>query len=120
MPATTVLIVDDHPGFRRCARRLLEREGYEVVAEAPDGESAVASAREHKPQLALVDVYLPDIDGFEVAARLAGLDGPPAVVLISSRDRAEVDPLVPRSQVRGFVPKDELSREAIEELLWTT
>lgn len=117
MPETTVLIVDDHAGFRACARRLLEREGYHVVAEAADGASAVASARELRPQLALVDVYLPDIDGFEVAARLAELDGPPAVVLISSRDRAELDPLVPDSEARGFVPKDELSREAIEELL---
>ena len=114
---TTVLVVDDHPGFRACVRRLLEREGYRVVAEAADGASAVTCAREFKPQLALVDVYLPDVDGFEVAARLAGLDGGPAVVLTSSHDRAELEPLVPGSGARGFVLKDELSREAIEELL---
>jgi DNA-binding NarL/FixJ family response regulator len=117
MAATTVIVVDDHSGFRACARRLLEREGYRVVGEAADGVSAVACARELRPQVALVDVYLPDIDGFEVATRLAELDGAPAVVLISSRDRAELDPLVPGSAARGFVPKDELSREAIEELL---
>jgi DNA-binding NarL/FixJ family response regulator len=114
---TTVLIVDDHPGFRACARRLLEREGYRVVGEAADGESAISRARELAPHLALVDVYLPDIDGFEVASRLAALEGAPAIVLISSRDRAELDRLVPDSQARGFVPKDELSRAAIEELL---
>ena len=114
---TTVLVVDDHPGFRSCARRMLEREGYDVVAEAEDGLSAVALAGELQPQLALVDVYLPDIDGFEVASRLAELDGAPAVVLISSRDRAELDPLVPASAARGFVPKDELSKEALEELI---
>jgi DNA-binding NarL/FixJ family response regulator len=113
---TTVLIVDD-PGFRACARRLLEREGYRVVGEAADGESAISRARELAPHLALVDVYLPDIDGFEVASRLAALEGAPAIVLISSRDRAELDRLVPDSQARGFVPKDELSRAAIEELL---
>ena len=115
--ATTVLVVDDHSGFRSCARRMLEREGYDVVAEAEDGLSAVALAGELQPQLALVDVYLPDIDGFEVASRLAELDGAPAVVLISSRDRAELDPLVPASAARGFVPKDELSKEALEELI---
>jgi DNA-binding NarL/FixJ family response regulator len=114
---TTVLIVDDHSGFRGCARRLLEREGYRVVGEAADGESAISAARALRPHLALVDVYLPDIDGFEVASRLAALEGAPAIVLISSRDRAELGRLVPDSQARGFVPKDELSRAAIEELL---
>ena len=73
-----------------------------------------------KPQLALVDVYLPSIDGFEVARRMAELEGAPAVVLISSRDRSELDPLVPGSGARGFVPKDELSREAIEPTLTTS
>jgi DNA-binding NarL/FixJ family response regulator len=114
---TTVLIVDDHSGFRVCARRLLEREGYRVVGEAPDGESAVSRARELAPQVALVDVYLPDIDGFEVASRLAELDAPPAIVLISSRDRTEFGGLPSQSAARGFLRKDELSRAAIEELL---
>lgn len=117
MAATTILVVDDHSGFRAWARRLLEREGCHVVGEAPDGASAVDRARELRPQLALVDVYLPDIDGFEVAARLAELEDAPAVVLTSSHDRAELEPLVPGSRARGFVPKDELSREAIEGLL---
>ena len=113
----TVLVVDDHPGFRACARRLLEGEGYRVVGEAEDGASAVACAHDLRPQLALVDVHLPDSDGFEVATRLAALDDPPMIVLTSSHDRAELDSLVPDSAARGFVPKDELSREAIEELL---
>lgn len=117
MAATTVLVVDDHSGFRAHARRLLEREGYRVVGEAADGESAVSRARELRPQLVLVDVYLPDIDGFEVAKRLGALDDAPAIVLISSRDRSELGALVADSAARGFVPKDELSRAAIEELL---
>jgi DNA-binding NarL/FixJ family response regulator len=117
MGATTVLVVDDHSGFRACARHLLEEEGYRVVGEAADGASAVTCARDLRPQVALVDVYLPDIDGFEVAAQLAGLDGPPAVVLTSSHDRTELERLVPGSCARGFVPKDQLSREAIEALL---
>jgi DNA-binding NarL/FixJ family response regulator len=117
MAPLTVLVVDDHPGFRACARRLLEREGYRVVAEAGDGASGIARARELRPQLALVDVYLPDIDGFEVAARLADLDPPPAVVITSTRGRAELEPLIVDSSARGFVTKDQLSRESIEELL---
>jgi DNA-binding NarL/FixJ family response regulator len=115
--ATTVLLVDDHSSFRASARRVLEGDGYQVVGEAADGTSAVARARELRPQLALVDVYLPDIDGFEVAARLAALDHPPVVVLVSSHDRAELEPLVPGSGARGFVPKSELSGEALEKLL---
>lgn len=117
MDAPDLLLVDDHEGFRACARLLLEREGYHVVAEAGDGLSAVDRARELHPQIALVDVYLPDIDGFEVASRMARLDQPPAVVLTSSHDRSDFDRLVPASGARGFIPKDELSREAIQELL---
>src|SRR5262245_48306743 len=111
MGPMTVLVVDDHAEFRACARRLLEREGYRVVAEAGDGASGIARARELRPQLALVDVYLPDIDGFEVATRLADLDAPPAVVITSTRGRAELEPLIRDSTARGFVPKDQLSRE---------
>jgi two-component system response regulator EvgA len=113
----TILVVDDHPGFRSCARRLLEGQGYRVVGEAADGGSAVTRARELQPTLALVDVHLPDRDGFDVAARLAALDPAPMVVLISSHDRTELDQLLPSSTARGFVPKHELSREAIEALL---
>jgi DNA-binding NarL/FixJ family response regulator len=113
----TVLVVDDHAGFRAVARRLLESEGYRVVGEAADGASALSWARDTRPELALVDVHLPDWDGFEVAARLAALDDPPAVVLTSSHDRSEFDWLVPASPARGFVPKDQLSAEAIQELL---
>jgi DNA-binding NarL/FixJ family response regulator len=113
----SVLVVDDHPGFRACARRLLEGHGYRVVGEAGDGASALTRARELRPQLALGDVHLPDCDGFEVATPLAGLKHAPAVVLTSSHDRSELEALVPASAACGFVPKDELSREAIEALL---
>ena len=113
----SVLIVDDHPGFRAQARRMLESEGYRVVGEAGDVASALEAARSLAPELALVDVYLPDGDGFEVASRLGVLDAPPDVVLTSSHDGAELAHCVAESSARGFVPKTELSREAIEELL---
>ena len=79
--AATVLIVDDHPGFRAAARRLLELEGYEVVGEAEDGMTALERIHELRPEVVLLDVQLPDIDGFEVAERLSTNGFMPAVVL---------------------------------------
>jgi DNA-binding NarL/FixJ family response regulator len=112
-----VLIVDDHAGFRSHARRFLECEGYSVAGEAADCASGLETARELKPDLVLVDVYLPDADGFELAARLDALPDPPAVVLTSSHDGCELRSAVAASGACGFVPKSELSREAIEVLL---
>ena len=82
----TLLIVDDHPSFRSFARQLLEAEGFVVVGEAVDGASAIRGARVLKPQVVLLDVTLPDLDGFTVCARLSQSAHPPAVVLTSSRD----------------------------------
>ena len=114
---TTVLIVDDHPSFRATARALLEAEGYEVVGEAEDGVTALRAARELRPDVVLLDVQLPDFDGFEVASRLTGNGSPPAIVLTSSRDADDFGPLVARSGARGFVPKAELSGAALATLL---
>jgi DNA-binding NarL/FixJ family response regulator len=114
---TTVMIVDDHPSFRASARRMLEADGYEVVGEAADGASALALALDLRPDLVLLDVQLPDLDGFDVAERLTAGDGAPAVVLTSSRDSADFGPLVARSGARGFVAKAELSGEAIAALV---
>jgi DNA-binding NarL/FixJ family response regulator len=116
--ATTVLIVDDHPSFRATARMLLEAEGYDVVGEAPDGATALDAASRLAPDVVLLDVNLPDLDGFAVAERLRR-DGPPAahVVLISSRDAADYGPLVGASGALGFIAKGELSGEALAELL---
>jgi DNA-binding NarL/FixJ family response regulator len=114
---TTVLIVDDHPTFRATARMLLEAEGYDVVGEAPDGQSGIDQARSLGPDVVLLDVNLPDLDGFAVAERITAFDGAPAVVLVSSRDPSDFGPLVRGSGARGFIPKGELSGAAIAELL---
>ena len=113
MPHLTVLIVDDHPGFRRAARALLEAEGYVVVAESATGGEALEAAGRLHPQLVLLDVGLPDLDGLEVCRRLQGTG--PLVVLTSSRDAADY-PSVDRVGARGFIPKAELSGDALAAL----
>ena len=115
--ARRVLVVDDHPSFRRCARALLVAEGFEVVGEAEDGAAALALAAELEPDLVLLDVQLPDIDGFAVAARLRDRDPRVAVVLVSSRDPSAYGFRVEASGARGFVSKEELSGAALEKLL---
>ena len=113
----TVLIVDDHPSFRVTARALLEAEGFEIVGEAEDGAGAIEAARRLRPEVVLLDVQLPDFDGFEVAARLLSNGAAPAVVLTSSRDVSEFGALVERSGARGFIPKAELSGAGLAALL---
>lgn len=112
-----MVIVDDHDGFRSSARALLEAEGFDVVGEAVDGASALAVIDHLRPQIVLLDIRLPDIDGFEVAARLAGAGDPPAVVLVSTRDASSYRRRVARSTARGFLSKSELSGNAISELI---
>jgi DNA-binding NarL/FixJ family response regulator len=116
-PARRVLVVDDHPSFRRCAGRLLRSEGFEVVGEAEDGASAVALAEELEPELVLLDIQLPDIDGFEVIGRLLTRDPDLAVVLVSSRDRAAYGARIEASGARGFISKAELSGPALERAI---
>ena len=104
-----VLIVDDHADFRSVARALLEGDGYDVVAEAADGEAAIGAAIEARPDIVLLDVHLPDTDGFAVASRLAELPAPPTVLLISSRPISDLRRRVADSPVAGFLAKDQLS-----------
>jgi DNA-binding NarL/FixJ family response regulator len=115
--ARTVVIVDDHPSFRSSARMLLESDGFEVIGEAATGEEGVDVALELRPDLVLLDVNLPDIDGFEVATRVSADPEAPAIILTSSRDSTDFGPLVQKSGALGFVPKSELSGAALEDLL---
>lgn len=115
----TVLIVDDHPSFRASARALLEAEGFDVVGEAESGEEAVAAVDRLAPDVILLDVQLPDMDGFEVARRLTGGETGqgPCVVLVSSRDGSDYGTLVATSGACGFVPKAELTGQLLTRLL---
>jgi DNA-binding NarL/FixJ family response regulator len=113
----TVLIVDDHPSFRATARAILEADGFEVVGEAEDGTSAVEAVHRLHPDVVLLDVQLPDMDGFAVAATLGANGYMPTIVLTSSRDAADFGPLVAECGARGFVPKAELSGAALSAVL---
>ena len=109
-----ILIVDDHPGFRASARRMLEAGGFEVVGEAEDGSAAMGAASALNPDLVLLDVQLPDANGIDLAARISA-DGGPGVVLTSSRPSDQLD--LSDTTAVGFIPKDELSPSRITELL---
>jgi DNA-binding NarL/FixJ family response regulator len=112
-----VLIVDDHAAFRESASALLEAEGFEVVGEARDGEEALAEVERLRPEIVLVDIQLPGLDGFGVAERLAGTADAPAVVLISSRDARAYGARVDAAPVRGFLAKRSLSGAALAGLV---
>ena len=113
----SVLIVDDHRRFRVSARVLLESEGFKVVGEAADGAEALRQAAVLRPDLVLLDIQLPDFDGFAIVAELHSLLSPPQIILISSRDADAYGDRVESAQVLGFVSKSELSGASIDRLL---
>jgi DNA-binding NarL/FixJ family response regulator len=113
----SVLIVDDSPGFRLRARRELQDGGFDVVAEAADGASALTAVRRHRPAVVLLDIQLPDISGLDVAEGLARRADPPAVVLTSTHDPDDFGERLLRCGALGFVPKDELSGARVAALL---
>lgn len=113
----TVLIVDDHAGFRSMARALLESGGFEVVGEAADGATALALASALRPELVLLDVQLPDIDGFGVTDQLTRTGDGPVVVLTSGRSRSSFQARLAQSRARAFIPKAELTPAALVALL---
>ena len=114
--ANTVLIVDDLAFVRRTLREIFTEAGYQVAGEAADAAEALAAVAAHAPDAVLLDVQLPDRDGFAVATELTAADGP-AVVLISSRDADDYGRRVAACGARGFIPKSKLSAAAVAALL---
>lgn len=112
-----MLIVDDHGGFRESAQALLEAEGFAVVGGAADGAAALAAVQRLRPEVVLLDIQLPDVDGFVVARQLAAAPDPPRVVLISSRDAAVYGRRLDAAPVCGFLAKRELSGASLAALV---
>lgn len=115
--ALRVLIADDHPAFRHFAARLLNDCGFEVIGQVGTGAEAVHRAISSCPDVVLLDVMLPDIDGFEAAHQLAAAVHPPRIVLISSRQRSDYGHRVDTSRASGFISKDELTVDRLKEIL---
>src|ERR1051325_7289711 len=106
--AARVLIVDDDARFRALARTLLEAQGCEVVAEAADRAEALAASRHFSPDGALVDIGLPDTNGFALAGELIGGARGLRVLLTSTDPTLVTRSAVARSGAVAFVPKDRL------------
>ena len=105
-----MLIVDDAPVFREVARELLEARGYEVAGEADSAAGALEAVERLSPDAVMLDVQLPDGDGFELSAMLARTVAAPRVLLVSA-DRTQPDPeRLESSKASGFALKTELGR----------
>ena len=113
----TLVIVDDHAGFRTSARELLELDEFEVVGEAGDGAGALEAIARFEPEVVLLDIGLPDMSGFDVAERIATAATHTTVVLISSRSTDQISVRMNGCGAAGFIAKDELSGAALEALL---
>jgi two-component system response regulator EvgA len=113
----TILIVDDHPSFLAAARQLLQTEGFDIVGVATDGESAVRETLRAAPEIVLLDVSLPDMDGFEVASRLRQAGVSSTIVFTSSRDGSDFGSLIDDSGGAGFIAKAELTGDALRALV---
>jgi DNA-binding NarL/FixJ family response regulator len=114
---STILIVDDDPRFRMQASDVLGADGFVVVGEAVDGASGLEAARALQPDFVLLDIGLPDIEGFAVAHALSINGPPPFVVLTSSRDARAYGRRLASGQFLGFIPKEQISGAAIRALV---
>lgn len=113
---STILIVDDHPAFRSQARRLLERQGFSVIGEAADGSAAIEAVQRTHPDVVLLDVYLGDSNGFDVAEQIHEHVPETKIVMTSGNDRASFRSRLRRTSAAGFIPKTELTRATLEAL----
>jgi DNA-binding NarL/FixJ family response regulator len=112
-PALSVMLVDDHTMLRQGLRRSLEHEGLHVVAEASNGSEAVRLALTHRPDVVLMDVSMPEVDGIEATRQLMRADARQRVVMLTMHvDRDIVERSVKAGAV-GYVTKDSSVKEVV-------
>lgn len=117
----SVLLVDDHRAFRLAVRSLLDAEpAYTVLAEAADGEEAVDLALRLRPDLVLMDVRLPGINGIEATRRILAREPLTTVVLLSTVRRWDLPPDLLDCGAVGFLQKEAVDPHALEELIGTS
>ena len=109
----TILIVDDHPSFRKAAKLALETDGFIVIGAVTDGKSAIIETLRRRPDIVLLDVGLPDMTGFEATSRLREAGSSSAILHTSSRERSQFGTLIAESGADGFIQKEQLSGEMI-------
>jgi DNA-binding NarL/FixJ family response regulator len=116
-----VLIVDDQEPFRLAARMVVDlTDGFEVVGEAESGEDGVALAAELTPDLVLMDVNLPGIDGLEatrqiLGRRILGAERPPVVLLLSTYEEAEYASRAAECGAAAYIPKGSFGPDRLED-----
>ncbi len=117
MSEIQVLIVDDQPPFREASRMVVEMtDGFAVAGEAENGEQAVEMAAALEPDLVLMDVQMPGIDGLEATRRIMSLDHPPPVVVMSTHESGDYRHTALDAGAFAFIPKSEFGMDALEEL----
>ena len=114
---SSVLVVDDHDAFRAAARVMLEEAGLEVVGEADSGEQALEMLGRTLPDIVLLDIQLPGIDGIEVARRVFESGHAPIIVLTSSRDAEDYGTRLKALPDAVFIGKPDLSGAALAAML---
>ncbi len=116
----TALLVDDHTMLRQGLRRGLEAEGIRVVGEAGDGETGVRLALELRPDVVLMDVSMPNVDGIEASRRILRADGRQKVIILTMHmDRTIINSAL-RAGVSGYLTKDCSMTEVVEAIRLAT
>lgn len=111
------MIVDDQLPFREAARMVVElTDGFEVVAEATTGMEAIEMASNLHPDLVLMDVQMPGIDGIEATRRICAVDDPPVVIVMSTHESGDYDFAARAAGALGFVPKSQFGMYTLTEM----
>ena len=117
MTDVRVLIVDDQLPFREASRMVVEMtDGFEVAGEAANGEDGVALAAELQPDLVLMDVQMPGIDGLEATRRISNLENPPVVLVMSTHESGNYAGIAEAAGAVAFVPKSQFSMDTLEQV----